>query len=44
VANCKDRAELDAMIAADPYTRGNVWQRVEVKPVQVVVQNGTITP
>ena len=44
LADCADRAALDAMIANDPYTRGNVWQRVEVKPVRLVVQNGTITP
>jgi uncharacterized protein len=44
LANCSDRAELDAMIANDPYTRGKVWQRVEVKPVRLVVQDGKITP
>jgi len=44
VADCADRAELDAMIANDPYTKGNVWQRVEVKPIQVVVQGGKISP
>ena len=32
------------MIANDPYTKGNVWQRVEVKPVQLVVRDGKITP
>ena len=44
VAECRDRAELDAMIANDPYTKGNVWQKVEVKPTRLVVQNGTVTP
>lgn len=44
LAECKDRGELDAMIANDPYTKGNVWQRVEVKPVRLVVQDGRITP
>jgi len=44
IANCADRAELDAMIANDPYSKGRVWQTVEVKPAQVVVQNGKITP
>jgi len=44
VADCADRAELDAMIANDPYTKANVWQQVEVKPVQLVVQNGKISP
>jgi hypothetical protein len=44
LADCGDRAELDAMIANDPYTKGNVWQKVEVKPVRLVVQDGKITP
>jgi uncharacterized protein len=44
LAYCGDRAELDAMIANDPYTKGNVWQKVEVKPVRLVVQDGKITP
>jgi len=44
VAGREDRADLDAMIANDPYTKGNVWQRVEVKPVQLVVRDGKITP
>jgi uncharacterized protein YciI len=44
LAECADREEVDAMIADDPYTKGNVWQRVEVKPVRLVVQNGKITP
>jgi uncharacterized protein YciI len=44
LVDCADRAELDAMIADDPYTKGNVWQRVDVKPVRLVVQSGKITP
>jgi uncharacterized protein len=44
VAECADRAELDALIANDPYTKANVWQKVEVKPVRLVVQDGEITP
>ena len=44
LAECADRAELDAMIASDPYTKGNVWQRVEIKPVRLVVQGGKISP
>jgi uncharacterized protein len=44
LADCGDRAELDAMIANDPYTKGNVWQKVEVKPVRLVLQDGKITP
>jgi len=44
LADCASRQELDSMIANDPYTKGNVWQRVEVMPVRLVVQDGTITP
>ena len=44
LVDCASRKELDSMIANDPYTKGNVWQRVEVKPVHLVVQDGTITP
>ena len=44
LVDCADRAELDAMIADDPYSKGNVWQRMEVKPVRLVVQDGKITP
>ena len=42
--DCADRDEVDAMIANDPYSLGNVWQRVEVKPVRLVVRDGKITP
>jgi uncharacterized protein len=44
LVDCADRAELDAIIGNDPYTKGNVWQKVEVKPVRLVVQDGKITP
>jgi len=44
LVDCADRDELDVIIANDPYTKGNVWQRVEVKQVRLVVQNGEITP
>jgi uncharacterized protein YciI len=44
LAECADRAEADALIANDPYTKANVWQRVEVKSVQLVVRDGKITP
>ena len=42
IANCADRDELEEMIADDPYTRANVWQNVDIKSVQIVVQNGSI--
>jgi uncharacterized protein len=44
LADCADRAELDAMIANDPYTKANVWLRVDVQPVRLVVRDGVITP
>jgi uncharacterized protein YciI len=44
LVECADRAELDAIIANDPYSKRNVWQRVEVKPARLVVRDGTITP
>jgi uncharacterized protein len=44
LVECADRAELDAIIANDPYTKGNVWQKVEVMPTRLVVRDGTITP
>jgi len=31
-----DRAALDACIAADPYTKGKVWQDVTVRPFRAV--------
>ncbi len=44
LVECADRAELDTIIANDPYTKGNVWQKGEVKPARLVVRDGTITP
>jgi uncharacterized protein len=44
LVDCADRTALDALVANDPYTKGNVWQRVEVKPVRLVVEDGKITP
>jgi uncharacterized protein YciI len=44
LVDCADRAELDAIIANDPYTKGNVWQTVDVRPVRLVVQDRKITP
>ena len=44
LVDCADRAELDAIIANDPYTKDNVWQKVEVNATRLVVQDGMITP
>jgi len=35
MVNFKDRADLDAWLKRDPYVTGKVWQRIEVKPMQI---------
>ncbi len=32
IVDFPSRADLDAWLQNDPYTKGNVWQRVEVRP------------
>ena len=44
LVECATRADVDALIANDPYTKANVWQRVEIKPTRLVIQGGKITP
>ena len=34
------RSELDAYLAAEPYVLENVWQKIEVEPMNVVIANG----
>ncbi len=34
------RSELDAYLAAEPYVLENVWQKIEVEPMNVVIDNG----
>lgn len=34
------RRELDAWLAREPFVRQGVWQKIEVKPVRIVVANG----
>lgn len=36
-----DRATLDAVIAADPYVTGGVWQDIEIRPFRVAVRSKT---
>ncbi|NVJ91918.1 MAG: hypothetical protein HWE34_09695 [Methylocystaceae bacterium] len=31
----KDRAALDAWLAEDPYTKGNVWQTFDIKVMKI---------
>ena len=35
------RSELEAYLAAEPYVLENVWQKIEVEPMNVVIANGT---
>ena len=35
-----DRAALDAYLANEPYVVENVWQKIEVEPMNVVLVNG----
>lgn len=35
IANVRDRAELDAWLASDPYVTQGVWQRIEVRPMRI---------
>jgi len=32
----EDEQELQEWLKKDPYTTGNVWQKVEVKPIKLV--------
>ncbi len=42
IAEFSSRAELDAWLAADPYTTGNVWQKVEVRPFRLAVMRASV--
>ena len=33
------RSELEAYLAAEPYVLENVWQKIEVEPMNVVIAN-----
>ena len=37
VVDFADRADLNAWLAADPYTTGDVWRQIEVKACRVSV-------
>ena len=38
-----DRAALDRWVAEEPYVLNGAWDRVEVAPVFVAVEDGAIT-
>ena len=40
ILDTEDRAELDAFIAADPYTEGGLFQSVTVMPWRKVILGG----
>lgn len=35
ICNMKDRAELDAWLATEPYVTGKVWEKIEVKDAKL---------
>lgn len=39
-----DRAALDAVLQADPYINGKVWERIEVRQVRLVPTAPTKAP
>jgi len=37
IVDFPSRAELDAWLTSDPYTTGDVWRHVEVRPFRIAV-------
>ncbi|MBP5536974.1 MAG: hypothetical protein J6X64_01390 [Bacteroidales bacterium] len=40
VTEFKDREELDAYLACEPYVTGGVWEKIEVERMNVVILKG----
>ena len=40
VMDFPDRAALDGYLANEPYVVENVWQKIEIEPMNVVLVNG----
>lgn len=40
VLDFKDRSELDAYLAAEPYVTEHVWEKIEVEVMNVVIVKG----
>ena len=40
VVDFPDRAAVDAWIASDPYTAGDVWREVEIVSFRIAVERG----
>ena len=43
VMEMASRADLDAWVKNEPYTKGRVWERVEITQLRVVVRDGKLT-
>ena len=39
IMNFDSRKELDEYIANEPYVLENVWEKIEVEPINVVIAN-----
>lgn len=44
IAAFENREALESWIAEDPYTKNNVWQRVDIKPFRLAVLDGRVMP
>ena len=44
LADFPDRAALERWVAEDPYTTHKVWQRVEIKPLRMVLRDRQVAP
>jgi uncharacterized protein YciI len=44
LAEFPGRSELDAWLAREPYVKGGVWQKIEIKPFRLAVLDGKVTP
>ena len=40
IMDFKSRRELDDYIAGEPYVVENVWEKIEIEPINVVIANG----
>ncbi len=40
ILDLADRAALDAYLASEPYIQENVWEKVDIESVNVVIVNG----
>lgn len=43
IMEAASRSDVERFIAEDPYSRENVWQKIEVRPVAIAVHGGRIT-